>query len=171
MQSGSAAWFALVRRQHDRDGCRTRNPDDRVRRPLAAHGRRRSTFPLHSQAALAPGVFRPVERADRTPRCGAVDQVREAPQPRGFLFRALDPMCARVPVPRRLRLEPGPCAPVGAELPGIVRAEAPLLALLVGVQSRLLAVPLLVDLVIPERAAEMTGLGSGVWSLGQPIRN
>jgi MFS family permease len=29
--------------------------------------------------------------------------------------------------------------------------------------------PLLVDLVIPERAAEMTGLGSGVWSLSQPI--
>ena len=32
-----------------------------------------------------------------------------------------------------------------------------------------LNVPLLVDLVIPERAAEMTGLGSGVWSLSQPI--
>ena len=32
-----------------------------------------------------------------------------------------------------------------------------------------LNVPLLVDLVIPERAAEMTGLGSGVWSLAQPI--
>jgi maltose/moltooligosaccharide transporter len=32
-----------------------------------------------------------------------------------------------------------------------------------------LAVPLLVDLVPPERAAEMTGLGSGVWSLTQPI--
>jgi MFS family permease len=32
-----------------------------------------------------------------------------------------------------------------------------------------LNVPLLVDLVIPERAAEMTGLGSGVWSLTQPI--
>jgi MFS family permease len=29
--------------------------------------------------------------------------------------------------------------------------------------------PLLVDLVAPERAAEMTGLGSGVWSLSQPI--
>ena len=29
--------------------------------------------------------------------------------------------------------------------------------------------PLLVDLVLPERAAEMTGLGSGVWSLSQPI--
>jgi MFS family permease len=29
--------------------------------------------------------------------------------------------------------------------------------------------PLLVDLVLPERAAEMTGLGSGVWSLAQPI--
>jgi predicted MFS family arabinose efflux permease len=29
--------------------------------------------------------------------------------------------------------------------------------------------PLLIDLVIPERAAEMTGLGSGVWSLTQPI--
>lgn len=32
-----------------------------------------------------------------------------------------------------------------------------------------LNVPLLVDLVIPARAAEMTGLGSGVWSLAQPI--
>lgn len=32
-----------------------------------------------------------------------------------------------------------------------------------------LNVPLLVDLVLPERAAEMTGLGSGVWSLAQPI--
>lgn len=32
-----------------------------------------------------------------------------------------------------------------------------------------LAVPLLVDLVPPERAAEMTGLGSAVWSLVQPI--
>ena len=32
-----------------------------------------------------------------------------------------------------------------------------------------LAVPLLVDLVPEERAAEMTGLGSAVWSLAQPI--
>ena len=32
-----------------------------------------------------------------------------------------------------------------------------------------LAVPLLVDLVPPERAAEMTGLGSAVWSLVQPL--
>jgi MFS family permease len=32
-----------------------------------------------------------------------------------------------------------------------------------------LAVPLLVDLVPQERAAEMTGLGSAVWSLSQPI--
>lgn len=32
-----------------------------------------------------------------------------------------------------------------------------------------LIVPLLVDLVPPERAAEMTGLGSGVWSLAQPV--
>jgi len=32
-----------------------------------------------------------------------------------------------------------------------------------------LNVPLLVDLVPPERAAEMTGLGSGTWSLAQPI--
>ena len=32
-----------------------------------------------------------------------------------------------------------------------------------------LAVPLLIDLVPPERAAEMTGLGSAVWSLAQPI--
>jgi MFS family permease len=32
-----------------------------------------------------------------------------------------------------------------------------------------LAIPLLVDLVPPERAAEMTGLGSAVWSLAQPI--
>jgi Na+/melibiose symporter-like transporter len=32
-----------------------------------------------------------------------------------------------------------------------------------------LAVPLLVDLVPPGRAAEMTGLGSAVWSLAQPI--
>src|SRR2546422_4359441 len=32
-----------------------------------------------------------------------------------------------------------------------------------------LNIPLLVDLVPPERAAEMTGLGSGVWSLAQPI--
>lgn len=32
-----------------------------------------------------------------------------------------------------------------------------------------LNVPLLIDLVIPERAAEMTGIGSGVWSLAQPI--
>ena len=32
-----------------------------------------------------------------------------------------------------------------------------------------LAVPLLVDLVPQERAAEMTGLGSSVWSLAQPI--
>lgn len=32
-----------------------------------------------------------------------------------------------------------------------------------------LLVPLLVDLVPPERAAEMTGLGSGVWSLAQPV--
>jgi maltose/moltooligosaccharide transporter len=32
-----------------------------------------------------------------------------------------------------------------------------------------LAVPLLVDLVPQERAAEMTGLGSAVWSLAQPI--
>lgn len=32
-----------------------------------------------------------------------------------------------------------------------------------------LLVPLLVDLVPPERAAEMTGLGSGLWSLSQPV--
>jgi Na+/melibiose symporter-like transporter len=32
-----------------------------------------------------------------------------------------------------------------------------------------LNIPLLVDLVPPERAAEITGLGSGVWSLAQPI--
>ncbi len=32
-----------------------------------------------------------------------------------------------------------------------------------------LAVPLLVDLVPAERAAEMTGLGSAVWSLSQPV--
>jgi len=32
-----------------------------------------------------------------------------------------------------------------------------------------LAVPLLIDLTPPERAAEVTGLGSGVWSLSQPI--
>jgi maltose/moltooligosaccharide transporter len=32
-----------------------------------------------------------------------------------------------------------------------------------------LNIPLLVDLVPPERAAEMTGLGSGVWSFTQPI--
>lgn len=32
-----------------------------------------------------------------------------------------------------------------------------------------LIVPMLVDLVPPARAAEMTGLGSGVWSLAQPI--
>jgi MFS family permease len=32
-----------------------------------------------------------------------------------------------------------------------------------------LAVPLLVDLVPPERAAEMTGLGSAVWSFAQPV--
>ena len=32
-----------------------------------------------------------------------------------------------------------------------------------------LVAPLLVDLVPPRRAAEMTGLGSGVWSLTQPI--
>ncbi len=32
-----------------------------------------------------------------------------------------------------------------------------------------LAIPLLVDLVPAERAAEMTGLGSAVWSLAQPI--
>jgi MFS family permease len=32
-----------------------------------------------------------------------------------------------------------------------------------------LAIPLLVDLVPRERAAEMTGLGSAVWSLAQPI--
>jgi MFS family permease len=32
-----------------------------------------------------------------------------------------------------------------------------------------LNIPMLVDLVPPERAAEMTGLGSGVWSLAQPI--
>jgi MFS family permease len=32
-----------------------------------------------------------------------------------------------------------------------------------------LALPLLIDLVPPERAAEMTGLGSAVWSLAQPI--
>jgi len=32
-----------------------------------------------------------------------------------------------------------------------------------------LAIPLLIDLVPPERAAEMTGLGSAVWSLAQPI--
>jgi MFS family permease len=32
-----------------------------------------------------------------------------------------------------------------------------------------LAIPLLVDLVPPERAAEMTGLGSAVWSLAQPV--
>jgi MFS family permease len=32
-----------------------------------------------------------------------------------------------------------------------------------------LAVPLLVDLVPPARAAELTGLGSGVWSLTQPL--
>ncbi|HEV8536401.1 MAG TPA: MFS transporter [Candidatus Limnocylindria bacterium] len=32
-----------------------------------------------------------------------------------------------------------------------------------------LNVPLLVDLVPPERAAEITGLGSGVWSLAQPV--
>lgn len=32
-----------------------------------------------------------------------------------------------------------------------------------------LAIPLLVDLVPQERAAEMTGIGSAVWSLAQPI--
>jgi len=32
-----------------------------------------------------------------------------------------------------------------------------------------LNVPMLIDLVPPERAAEITGLGSGVWSLAQPI--
>ena len=32
-----------------------------------------------------------------------------------------------------------------------------------------LNVPLLIDLVPPERAAEITGLGSGIWSLAQPI--
>jgi MFS family permease len=32
-----------------------------------------------------------------------------------------------------------------------------------------LGIPLLVDLVPPDRAAEMTGLGSAVWSLAQPI--
>jgi MFS family permease len=32
-----------------------------------------------------------------------------------------------------------------------------------------LNIPLLVDLVPRERAAEMTGLGSGIWSLAQPI--
>ncbi len=32
-----------------------------------------------------------------------------------------------------------------------------------------LAVPLLIDLTPPERAAEITGLGSGVWSLSQPV--
>jgi MFS family permease len=32
-----------------------------------------------------------------------------------------------------------------------------------------LLVPQLVDLVPPERAAEMTGIGSGVWSLSQPV--
>jgi putative MFS transporter len=32
-----------------------------------------------------------------------------------------------------------------------------------------LAVPLLVDLVPRERAAEMTGLGSAVWSFAQPV--
>ncbi len=32
-----------------------------------------------------------------------------------------------------------------------------------------LAIPLLVDLVPPERAAEMTGFGSAVWSLVQPL--
>lgn len=32
-----------------------------------------------------------------------------------------------------------------------------------------LAVPLLVDLVPPERVAEISGLGSGVWSFAQPI--
>lgn len=32
-----------------------------------------------------------------------------------------------------------------------------------------LLVPLLVDLVPPARAAELTGLGSGVWSLAQPV--
>ena len=32
-----------------------------------------------------------------------------------------------------------------------------------------LAVPLLIDLVPPARAAEITGLGSGAWSLAQPI--
>ena len=32
-----------------------------------------------------------------------------------------------------------------------------------------LAVPLLIDLVPPERAAEMTGIGSAVWSFAQPV--
>jgi len=32
-----------------------------------------------------------------------------------------------------------------------------------------LALPLLIDLVPPERAAEMTGIGSAVWSFAQPI--
>lgn len=32
-----------------------------------------------------------------------------------------------------------------------------------------LAVPLLIDLTPPARAAEITGLGSGIWSLSQPI--
>lgn len=32
-----------------------------------------------------------------------------------------------------------------------------------------LAVPLLIDLVPPARAAEITGLGSGAWSLAQPV--
>lgn len=32
-----------------------------------------------------------------------------------------------------------------------------------------LAIPLLIDLVPPDRAAEMTGLGSAVWSLAQPV--
>src|SRR5262245_36206743 len=145
MQTGSAA-LNVCGRQHDRDRCCFRNSDDRDCRPLAAYGRRRSTFPFDPQAPLAPGVFRPVQWTDRTPCSGAVDQRREALQPRGFLLCALHPMCGGAPVPWGLRLKPRPGASVGSKLPGIPGCETRCFHLLVRIQSSLLTVPPFVDL-------------------------
>jgi Na+/melibiose symporter-like transporter len=50
--------------------------------------------------------------------------------------------------------------------------QAMIVMFLVGIANGFwtaLAIPLLIDLVAPDRAAEMTGLGSAVWSLAQPI--
>ncbi len=64
----------------------------------------------------------------------------------------------------------GVLALVGSQVQSVPQALAAMavIGLANGVWTTL-AVPLLVDLVPVERAAEMTGLGSAVWSLVQPI--